>query len=101
MTRLATVALATTVLVDEQLLPAPGADDLGDHPGAPHARRANLDVLPVGNQQDLGELDGLAQLPVELLDAERFPLLHPVLLSTGGDDGVHGDVSRLLDCFSC
>src|SRR5262245_17854361 len=91
---LATVALAPTVLVDEQLLAAARGNHLGADAGARDDRRTDGDGLAVGHQQHLIEGDGarLAGLAVvvgELLDAEGLARLNPVLLPTRCDYGVH------------
>src|SRR5213595_1056319 len=80
MTRLATVALATAILVDDELLaPTRGNENLAGHLDARQRGGANLDVGAVGDQEHLIERHrALFGRAVQLLDFDGFSGLHPV-----------------------
>jgi len=61
----------------------------GLHAGAVDTGRAHLDVVAVGNQQYLAEIDLLALGRFKALDTELVALRHPVLLAARLNDRVH------------
>src|SRR6185436_12278828 len=69
-TLLPAVVLPALVLEDDDLLAAAVAQHLGRDGGAAEHRRAQLDGVAVGAEEDLLELHGLAGLHIHRLDAD-------------------------------
>src|SRR6478609_7212353 len=84
MPRLATVALAAAVLVDDELLaPTGGNENLAGHLDARQRGGANLDVSAVRDQEHLIERHrALVGRAIQLLNLNGFAGLNPVLLTT-------------------
>src|SRR5262245_18669489 len=89
-TRLLAVSLAPPELEDQQLLPEALRHDLRLDLGAGHDGRADLDVLTVGDEQHVVDLDGGAVVTGELLHPDRGAGLDAVLLSACLDHRIHG-----------
>src|SRR5262249_48532095 len=75
------VVLAALLLEDEDFLRLLVADDLPDHAHAGEERLAGLDGTFGGREQDLVERARRARLTRELLEPQRVPGAHPVLLA--------------------
>src|SRR6185436_13237827 len=83
------VVLATAEFHDGDLVTLAVANHGGDDLAALQERRTDLHIRALAEEQHLAEFDSGTRLGVELLDAQGGVLRDPVLLATGGDNGVH------------
>src|SRR6056297_1569014 len=89
MAHLLHVVLAALELDDAHLVPATVAHDFGRDLAAIDGRRADPNVVAVGNHQNFIELDRGAVFGVQLFDSEDFPGRGLVLLAAGLEYRVH------------
>ena len=74
---------------------AMGLDGRGD-PATFHIRGANIDIVTIGDHQNLVDFDGIAFFSVQFFDAAQITFGNPVLLSTCTDYSVLGVFSKSL-----
>src|SRR6188768_1897287 len=94
MRALAQVVLAATEFHDDLLLALAVLLDDGLDLAALEQRRADLDVVPIAEQQDFAQRNGRAFFGVETLDLQDGALLYSILFTARGDDRVHRDDSE-------
>src|SRR5688572_6149152 len=92
MTLNALVVLTAPELDDDDLVVAALRDDLGLDLAAAHERRADLDLRPLADEQDLIERDGIADGSFEALDTDALALTGAVLLTASTENGIHDEV---------
>src|SRR5437762_3120617 len=95
MTVLPAVVLPAPELEDDELLALALGDDLRGDRRALHERLTDLRGVAAADHQHLAEVDLVALLAGELLDANRLPFAHSVLLAARLDDRVHGCLEPL------
>jgi hypothetical protein len=83
------VVLSATELHNDFLFALSVAFDRGADLCACDERCADLEVRAISNEQHFIERHGRAGRCVEFLDLQQTVFLNPVLLSTGGNYGVH------------
>ena len=86
--------LAATELDNHHLFAAAMAGNSGSDLAAFDIGLADLEVLAIGDHQDLVDSHAGAGFGVELFDLDFLALFYPVLLATGFDNRVHNMCSK-------
>jgi hypothetical protein len=87
------VVLAAAELDDGHFVVTTLGNHLSNDLGAVNNRSADFYVVAIADQQNAIERDGFASGDFQLLDLEEFTLGDFVLLATGNDYSVHGNIS--------
>jgi hypothetical protein len=87
-TLLAAITLSSFLLEDQYLLCSSLTDNLARNLRIGYQRRANLDLAVATDEQHIGQRHRVAHRTRELLDFDKVPFGHAVLLPAGSDDGI-------------
>ena len=70
-------------------------DDLRAHRGAGQERHAGLDLLAVGDQENVAQGQLRARVALKAIHGQKGTLFDAILLSAAADDCIHGETTQM------